>query len=124
MEPQRATGPAAARLQWPAPETAPVSSQPTPDIAPPIAALRGAGRTFDDVVALTGVDLAIERGSIVGVIGPSGAGKTTAIRLLTGALRPTERRGRGARRATPPGFPPRRAPGSASCPSTSRCTTT
>ena len=89
MEPQRATGPTAARLQWPGPETAPVSSQPPPDIAPPIAALRGVGRTFDDVVALTGVDLAIERGSIVGVIGPSGAGKTTAIRLLTGALRPT-----------------------------------
>ena len=66
-----------------------MSSQPPPEIAPPIAALRGAGRTFDDVVALTGVDLAIERGSIVGVIGPSGAGKTTAIRLLTGALRPT-----------------------------------
>ncbi len=66
-----------------------MSSQPPPDIAQPIAALRGVGRTFDDVVALTGVDLAIERGSIVGVIGPSGAGKTTAIRLLTGALRPT-----------------------------------
>ena len=89
MEPQRASGQTAARLQWPGPETAPVSSQPPPDIAPPIAALRGVGRTFDDVVALTGVDLAIERGSIVGVIGPSGAGKTTAIRLLTGALRPT-----------------------------------
>ncbi len=89
MEPQRATGPATSRLQRPGPETAPVSSQPPPEIAPPIAALRGAGRTFDDVVALTGVDLAIERGSIVGVIGPSGAGKTTAIRLLTGALRPT-----------------------------------
>jgi ABC-2 type transport system ATP-binding protein len=89
MEPQRATGPATSRLQRPGPETAPMSSQPPTEIAPPIAALRGAGRTFDDVVALTGVDLAIARGSIVGVIGPSGAGKTTAIRLLTGALRPT-----------------------------------
>jgi ABC-2 type transport system ATP-binding protein len=55
----------------------------------PVASLRGAGRTFDDFVALADVDLTIARGSIVGVIGPSGAGKTTAIRLLTGALRPT-----------------------------------
>jgi ABC-2 type transport system ATP-binding protein len=89
MEPQRPTGVATTRLQWRGPETAPVSSQPEPEIVPPIAALRGVGRTFDDVVALTNVDLAIERGSIVGVIGPSGAGKTTAVRLLTGALRPT-----------------------------------
>jgi ABC-2 type transport system ATP-binding protein len=88
MEPQRPTRPATTRLQRPGPETAPVSSQPQPD-APTIAALRGVARTFDDVVALTGVDLAIARGSIVGVIGPSGSGKTTAIRLLTGALRPT-----------------------------------
>ena len=54
-----------------------------------IAALRGVERRFDDVVALIGVDLEVPRGSIVGVIGPSGAGKTTAVRLLTGALRPT-----------------------------------
>ncbi len=60
------------------------------DTAGPVAALRGAGRRFDDVVALEGVDLEIQPGTIVGVIGPSGAGKTTAIRLLTGALRPTE----------------------------------
>jgi len=61
-----------------------------PAAAGPIASLRGVGRRFDDVVALEGVNLEIEPGTIVGVIGPSGAGKTTAIRLLTGALRPTE----------------------------------
>jgi ABC-2 type transport system ATP-binding protein len=54
-----------------------------------VARFTAAGRTFDDVQALSDLDLTIPRGAIVGVIGPSGAGKTTAIRLLTGALRPT-----------------------------------
>ena len=68
---------------------APTDPAPGNEPSDPIAALRGVERRFDDVVALDGVDLEIPRGSIVGVIGPSGAGKTTAVRLLTGALRPT-----------------------------------
>ena len=35
------------------------------------------------------VDLTVPRGTILGIIGPSGAGKTTTIRMLTGALAPT-----------------------------------
>ena len=45
-------------------------------------------RKFGDVVALEDVSFAVPTGGIVGVIGPSGAGKTTAIRLMTGAIRP------------------------------------
>jgi len=44
---------------------------------------------FDDQIALAGVTMAVATGSIVGIIGPSGAGKTTLVRLMTGALRPT-----------------------------------
>jgi ABC-2 type transport system ATP-binding protein len=44
---------------------------------------------FDDQVALDGVSMTVPTGSIVGIIGPSGAGKTTLIRLLTGVLSPT-----------------------------------
>jgi ABC-2 type transport system ATP-binding protein len=46
-------------------------------------------RMFSGLTALRDVSLSVPRGVIVGVIGPSGAGKTTAIRLLTGALAPT-----------------------------------
>jgi ABC-2 type transport system ATP-binding protein len=46
-------------------------------------------RRFGDVVALDAVSFAVAPGQLLGVIGPSGAGKTTAIRILTGALAPT-----------------------------------
>jgi ABC-type Mn2+/Zn2+ transport system ATPase subunit len=40
----------------------------------------GYGRT----TVLRGLDLRVERGELVGVVGPSGAGKTTLLRLITG----------------------------------------
>lgn len=49
----------------------------------------GLRRTFDDVVALEGLDLAIPEGEIFGLVGPDGAGKTTTMRMLTGILRPS-----------------------------------
>jgi ABC-2 type transport system ATP-binding protein len=47
---------------------------------------------FEDQLAVDGISLVVPEGTILGVIGPSGAGKTTTIRLLTGALRPTSGR--------------------------------
>ena len=51
--------------------------------------LEGASKHFGDEVAVDGVTLAVAEGTIVGIIGPSGAGKTTLVRLMTGALVPT-----------------------------------
>jgi len=49
-----------------------------------IVSARDLRRRFGATVALDGVDLAIERGSIIGLIGPNGAGKTTLLRALLG----------------------------------------
>ena len=46
-------------------------------------------RRFGDRMVVRGVDLTVPRGTILGIIGPSGAGKTTTIRMLTGGLAPT-----------------------------------
>lgn len=43
-------------------------------------------RRFADVRAVGHVSLTVERGEIYGLIGPDGAGKTTTMRLLAGAL--------------------------------------
>lgn len=49
----------------------------------------GLSKRFGPVMALDGLDLAVERNSIFGFLGPNGAGKTTAMRLLLGLARPT-----------------------------------
>lgn len=54
-------------------------------------AVRAAGlrKEFGPVVAVDGVDLAVERGEIFGLVGPDGAGKTTTIRMLCGIMEPS-----------------------------------
>jgi ABC-2 type transport system ATP-binding protein len=46
-------------------------------------------KRFGSVTAVSRISLTVQPASILGVIGPSGAGKTTTIRMLTGALAPT-----------------------------------
>lgn len=47
------------------------------------------GRNFGSLKAIQGLDLEVEKGRIYGFLGPNGSGKTTAIRLLTGLLKPS-----------------------------------
>ena len=50
---------------------------------------KGLSKHFGAVQALENVDLAIEPGHIVGLLGPNGSGKTTLIKLANGLLTPT-----------------------------------
>jgi ABC-2 type transport system ATP-binding protein len=52
----------------------------------------GLGRRYDDLWALRDVDLVVPQGSVLGLLGHNGAGKTTAVRILTTLLQPTEGR--------------------------------
>jgi ABC-2 type transport system ATP-binding protein len=45
-------------------------------------------KKYDKVIALRDVTLSIETGEMFGLIGPDGAGKTTAIRVMCGLLKP------------------------------------
>jgi len=47
-------------------------------------------KRFGSVNALSGVNLTIEPGRIVGLLGPNGSGKTTLIKLTNGLLTPSE----------------------------------
>jgi ABC-2 type transport system ATP-binding protein len=49
----------------------------------------GLSRSFDGVLAVDGLDLAIERGEVYGFLGPNGAGKSTTVRMLCTLLGPT-----------------------------------
>ncbi len=51
---------------------------------------RQVSRRFGAFTAVSGADLLIGRGEVVGLLGANGAGKTTLIRLLLGLLRPSD----------------------------------
>ncbi|MCL2392285.1 MAG: ABC transporter ATP-binding protein [Oscillospiraceae bacterium] len=46
-------------------------------------------KSYGSKVALNGINLTIEPGRIVGLLGPNGSGKTTLIKICTGLLTPT-----------------------------------
>ncbi len=51
-------------------------------------ATRGLVKSYGKHTALVGLDMSVPRGQVYGFLGPNGSGKTTALRLLTGLLRP------------------------------------
>jgi len=61
---------------------------------PPLPAVQtfGLARTYGSLVALSGLDLVINRGDLFGFIGSNGAGKTTTLRILATFLAPSSGR--------------------------------
>ncbi len=55
---------------------------------PSLLEARGLTKTFPGVRALQGVDLSVERGEVLAVIGENGAGKSTLMKILAGVERP------------------------------------
>ena len=55
---------------------------------PPAVELRGIDKRFGTVHANRGVDLAVQRGHIHGLIGENGAGKSTLMSILYGSTPP------------------------------------
>ncbi len=47
-------------------------------------------KKYGSILALNNVDLTIEAGKIIGILGPNGSGKTTLIKLINGLLTPSE----------------------------------
>lgn len=57
-------------------------------MAEPLIELKGISKTFGDQVVLDSVDLTIYRGEALAIIGPSGTGKSTILRIIAGLLAP------------------------------------
>lgn len=54
--------------------------------------LEGVTKRFGKHTAVSGLDLEVPRGTIYGLLGPNGSGKTTTIRMIMGILHPDEGR--------------------------------
>lgn len=88
MEPTRTPHPPSLT---PVPSATPADSTSSPgaaDLANAVVVLDNLTKRYGDHVAVGDLTLAVPSGTILGLIGPSGAGKTTTVRLLTGALAP------------------------------------
>jgi len=75
-----------------------------------ILAASGLAKHFGGIKALDGVDFHLDRGELVGIIGPNGSGKTTLFNVITGIYRPdcgtVTLEGEGSRAPTPRDHPP------------------
>jgi branched-chain amino acid transport system ATP-binding protein len=54
--------------------------------------LEALSKDFGGVHAVNGVTFAVERGSVLGLIGPNGSGKTTLLNMIAGTIAPTSGR--------------------------------
>ena len=68
----------------------PEQERPDAAAADAVVALRNVSFAYDPAVpVLRDINMTMKRGSVVGIMGQSGCGKTTTLRIIMGALRPT-----------------------------------
>ncbi|NKY34502.1 ABC transporter ATP-binding protein [Nocardia speluncae] len=82
MSPEAPLPPLSTRPRSPASATARRAGEPV------AVSITGLHKKFGDNTVLDGIDLEIRRGEFVVLLGPSGTGKTTLLRLLTGLEKP------------------------------------
>jgi ribose transport system ATP-binding protein len=103
---KRSAAQAAGHLLYDKPSEAPVTatSNPAPDRGD-IIKLEGIDKHFGGAQALSGASLLVRRGSVHGLVGQNGAGKSTMIKLLAGLHQPDRGRididGRNFEKLTP-----------------------
>ncbi len=71
--------------------TATATATPTPASgAEPLVTLRGVRFGYGGESVLDGIDLAVARGEVLGLLGPNGSGKSTLLKIILGLVRPDE----------------------------------
>ena len=83
----------------------------------------GVSKRFGDFVALDDVNVTLPTGQLTALLGPSGGGKSTLLRIIAGLDTADTRQRRPSRAPTPPSCRPRSAT-SASCSSTTPSSST
>lgn len=71
------------------PEQSAVEARAAQQPATPILRLENIGKVFGDHVVLEGIDLAMQPGEVLAIIGPSGSGKSTLLRCINQLEPPT-----------------------------------
>jgi ABC-2 type transport system ATP-binding protein len=51
--------------------------------------LQGLTKNFGGIAAVSGIDLTVSKGEVLGFLGPNGAGKSTTMKMIAGYLTPT-----------------------------------
>ena len=65
-------------------DPAPAGTPPAGDAAQPVVAIQGLRKRFGDTEVLRGIDLQVQPGEVVALIGRSGSGKSTLLRCING----------------------------------------
>src|SRR3954467_13194129 len=71
-------------------ETAGLQTAAAPRLGHTVIEARGVGKSFDGRRVIEGVELILQRGERIGIVGRNGAGKTTFLRVLLGELPPDQ----------------------------------